>query len=139
MPANNFLLIIYSFLYSFLLGFRFGISIKFRFRFFKYPFYNKILVFLIFSYNKLKLLYSFKWYSIRNPLLGFSGYSKFLLDISGYLISVKFSKILKSVKSGGFFKCKVGISGNFSKFPRFRVGIKVVYYKAFLLITEGSK
>ena len=49
-----------SFLYSFLFGFRFGVryrvSIRFRFGFFKYPFYSRIPVLLVLLYIKLRLL-----------------------------------------------------------------------------------
>ena len=65
LPANNFLLTIYSFLYSFLPSFRFSVRYKvgIKFRFFKYLFYNKILVLLVLSYSKLKLLFSSGRYS----------------------------------------------------------------------------
>ena len=58
------------FLYSSLLNFRFGVkygvSIRFRFKFFKYPFYSRILVLLISSRSKLKLLLGFRQYSAYN-------------------------------------------------------------------------
>ena len=81
--------------------------------------------------------------------MGFSGYFKFLLDVSGYsgsltdagkyLILVEFSGILRSVESGGFLKYKIDINGNFSGFSRFWVEVRAVYYKAFLLTTGGGK
>jgi len=62
--ASNFLLVIYSVLYSFLFNLRFSIrygvsiSVRFRFRFFKHPFYSRVLILLVLSYIKLKLLLS---------------------------------------------------------------------------------
>ena len=66
------------------------------------------------------------------------------MDASGYLILVKFSGIIKLVESSGFLKCGVDISRNFrlmdlSKFLKFRFGVRVVYYRAFLLATGGGK
>jgi len=57
------------------------------------------------------------------------------MDISGSLILVESSK---------FFRRGVDISRNlrlidFSKFPRFQFRVRVVRYKVFLLITQGSK
>ena len=68
---------------------------------------------------------------------------------------MEFSRILKLVESSGFLRCGVDISGNLrlvdlgrnlrlvdlSRFPRFYFGFRfrVVYYKAFLLITGGGK
>ena len=99
--------------------------------------------------GKFKLLLSFRWYSVRDPLLEFSGYSRFLLNISGYsgsltdasgyLISVEFSKILKSVKSSRFLRYRVDISKNLNRFPKFRFEVKVIHYKTFLLIIGGGK
>ena len=43
------------------------------------------------------------------------------------------------MKSSGFFRYRVDISGNLNRFPRFQFGVKVVYYKAFLLIIKGGK
>ena len=107
------------------------------------------MVLLIFLYSKLKLLLSFKWYSIWDPLLEFNKYFKFLLNInrysksltdaSGYLILVEFSGIFRLVESSKFFRCKVDINKNFSKFLRFWFKVKVVYYKVFLFIIEGGK
>ena len=37
---------------------RYGVSIRFRFRFFKYLLYSRVLVLLVFLYSKLKLLLS---------------------------------------------------------------------------------
>ena len=49
------------------------------------------------------------------------GYFRSLADISGYLILVKFSGIVKSVEFSGFLKCKVDISRNLrlSRFLKF--------------------
>ena len=54
---------------------------------------------------------------------------------------MKFSKIIKSVKSSGFLRCGVDISGNFrlNRFPKFQFRVKVIHYKAFLLATGGGK
>ena len=54
------------------------------------------------------------------------------------------SGIPKLVKFSKFLRRRVDISGNlklidFSKFPKFQFRVKMVYYKAFLLITGGSK
>ena len=68
-------------------------------------------------------------------------YFKSLADINRYLILVKFSGIIRSVKSSGFLKYKVDIGGNLklSKFSKFQFRVKVVYYRAFLLTIGGSK
>jgi hypothetical protein len=57
---------------------------------------------------------------------------------------VEFSGIPKLVESGGFLRYKVDISGNLrlidlSGFPRFQFRVKVVSYKALLLIIGGGK
>ena len=59
---------------------------------------------------------------------------------------MEFSRILRLVKSSRFFRYRVDISRNLrlvdlSRFPRFysRFRFRVVYYKAFLLITGGGK
>jgi hypothetical protein len=66
------------------------------------------------------------------------------VDISRIFISVEFGGILRLVESGGFLRCRIDIGRNprlvdLSRFPRFQFGVRVVYYKAFLLITGGSK
>jgi hypothetical protein len=76
--------------------------------------------------------------------VGFSGNSRSLVDISGIFISVEFGRILRLVESGGFLRCRIDISRNLrlvdlGRFPRFQFGVRVVRYKAFLLITGGSK
>ena len=45
------------------------------------------------------------------------------------------------MKFSGFLRYRVDISRNLklSKFPKFQFRVKVVYYKAFLLTTGGSK
>jgi hypothetical protein len=48
------------------------------------------------------------------------------------------------VESSGFLRCRVDISRNLrlvdlSRFPKFLFRVRVVYYKAFLLIIGGSK
>ena len=73
-----------------------------------------------------------------------SGYPRSLANASGYLILVEFSRILTLVEFSRFFRCRVDISGNLrlvdlSGFSRFRFRVRAVYYKAFLLITKGSK
>ena len=52
------------------------------------------------------------------------------MDAGGYFILVEFS---------GTLKYRVDISGNFSGFPKFQFGVKVVYYKIFLFVTGGGK
>ena len=57
---------------------------------------------------------------------------------------MKFSGIIRSVKSGGFLKYKVDISGNlrlmdFSGFLKFQFRVKAVSYTAFLFIIGGGK
>jgi hypothetical protein len=57
---------------------------------------------------------------------------------------VEFGRILRLVESGGFLRYRIDISRNLrlvdlSGFPRFQFRVRVVYYKAFLLITGGSK
>ena len=140
-------------MYSLLFNFRYrvSISIKFRFRFFKYPFYSKILVLLVYSYNIFKLLLSLGRYSTWDQFLGFSRYFKFLIDINrysrslvdigGYFILVKFSRIIRLVKSSRFLRYRVDISRNLrlSGFSKFRFKVKVVYYRAFLLVMGGGK
>ena len=82
-------------------------------------------------------------------LLVISGYSKSLTDAGGYLILIKFSGFLKLVESSGFLRYRVESSGflryrvdigrNLSRFLRFRFRVRVVYYKVFLFITGGGK
>ena len=69
------------------------------------------------------------------------GYFRSLTDVSGYLISVKFSGIVKLIKFSGFLKYKIDINRNIrlNKFSKFQFRVKVVHYKAFLLATRGSK
>ena len=43
-------------------------------------------------------------------MIDVSGYSKSLADVGGYLISVEFSGIIKSVESSGFLKYGVDIN-----------------------------
>ena len=83
--------------------------------------------------------------------MGFSGCFKFLIDISryfrsladvgGYLVSVEFSGIVKLVEFSGFFRYRVDISGNLrlSEFFKFWFRVRVIYYRAFLLIIGGGK
>ena len=57
---------------------------------------------------------------------------------------MEFGGIPRLVKSSKFLKYKVDISGNlrlidFSEFPRFQFGVKMVYYRTFLLTIRGSK
>ena len=64
---------------------------------------------------------------------------KSLTDASGYLILIKFNKILKLIEFSKFLKYKIDISKNLNRFPRFQFRVKVVYYKVFLFIIGGSK
>ena len=73
-----------------------------------------------------------------------SRYFKSLMDASRYFILVEFSGIVRLVKSGGFLRYKVDISGNlrlmdFSGFFKFWFRVRVVHYRAFLLIMGGGK
>ena len=66
------------------------------------------------------------------------------MDVIGYFILVKFSGIIRLVESSKFLRCGVDISKNLrlmdlSKFPKFQFRIKVVSYRAFLLVTGGGK
>ena len=47
--------------------------------------------------------------------------------------------IHKLVKSSEFFGYRVDINRNLSRFLKFQFGVRVVYYKVFLLIIRGSK
>src|ERR1700721_4734515 len=120
--------VVYSFLYSFLFRFRFSIrykvSIRFGFRFFKYSFYNRVLVLLVLLGTKLKLLLSLGRRSSLGQFIGFSRNSRSLVDISRIFILVEFSGILGLVESGGFLRYRVNISRNLrlvdlGGFPRF--------------------
>ena len=93
--------------------------------------------------------------------MGFSGYFKFLIDISRYfrslidvsrylrslidasryLVLVEFGKIVRSVKSNKFLRYRVDIGGNFrlNGFLKFWFRVRVIHYKAFLLVTGGGK
>jgi len=67
-----------------------------------------------------------------------------LVDISRNLILVEFGGILRLVESGKFLRRRVDISGNLrlvdlSGFPRFWFRVRVVSYKALLLIIGGGK
>ena len=66
------------------------------------------------------------------------------MDISRNFMLIKFGGISKLVKSNKFLRCRVDISGNlrlidFSRFPRFQFGVRIVCYKIFLFIIRGSK
>ena len=76
--------------------------------------------------------------------MGFSRNFKFLIGVSGSFILVEFGKVSKLVESSGFFRRRVDISRYFrlidlSKFSRFWFGVRVVYYRAFLLIIRSSE
>ena len=87
--------------------------------------------------------------------MGFSRNSRSLVDISRIFISVEFGRILGLVESSGFLRYRVDISRNLrlvdlsrnlrlvdlGRFPKFyfRFRFRAVRYKAFLLITGGSK
>jgi hypothetical protein len=69
----------------------------------------------------------------------FSRNSSFLIDINGNLISVKFSSISRLIEFSEFLRHKVDTNRNLrlvypSGFLRFWFGVRVIYYKAFLLI-----
>ena len=95
---------------SFRFNIKYKVSVKFGFRLFKYLFYYRIPVLLILLYSKLKLLFSFRWYSIQNPFLGFSGYFRLLVGVCEYLILIEF---------GGFLGYRADINKNLGGFPRF--------------------
>ena len=63
------------------------------------------------------------------------------MDVSRYLISVKFSEIVRLVEFSKFLKYGVDIGGNLrlSGFFKFWFKDKVVYYRAFLLTIGGGK
>jgi hypothetical protein len=66
------------------------------------------------------------------------------VDISGIFILVEFGRILRLVESSRILRYRVDIGRNLrlvdlSRFPRFWFRVRAVYYKAFLLITGGSK
>ena len=66
------------------------------------------------------------------------------MDVSGNFLLMEFSGILKLVEFGGFLRHRVDISGNlrlidFSEFPIFQFGVKIVYYRTFLLTIRGGK
>jgi hypothetical protein len=66
------------------------------------------------------------------------------VDISGNLMFVEFSGILRLVESGGFLRRRVDVGGNlglvdFGGFSRFQFGVRAVGRKALLLITGGGK
>ena len=73
-----------------------------------------------------------------------SRHFKSLIDASGYLILIEFSKIIRLVESNEFFRCGVDISGNLrlinlSRFLKFQFRVRAVSYRIFLLIIGGSK
>jgi hypothetical protein len=66
------------------------------------------------------------------------------VDISGNLIFVEFSGILRLVESGRFLRRGVDVSGNlrlvdFGGFSRFQFGVRAIGRKALLLVTGGGK
>ena len=63
------------------------------------------------------------------------------MDASRYLVLVEFGGIVRSVESSRFLRYRVDIGGNFrlSRFPKFQFRVRVVYYRAFLLIIGGGK
>ena len=92
------------------------------------------------SFNRyFKFLIDISGYS--KSLIDISRYFRSLIDASGYFILVKFSGIVRLMESSRFLRCGVDIGGNLklSRFLKFQFRVKVVYYKAFLLIIEGSK
>jgi len=94
---------------------RYEVGVKFRFRFFKYALYSRVLVLLVFLYSKPKLLFSAGWCSTWGLFVGFGGIFRSLIDIG---------RIPRFVESGRFLRHRVDIGGNlrlidFSRFPRF--------------------
>jgi len=66
------------------------------------------------------------------------------MDIGGNLTLVEFGGIPGLVESGRFFRRRVDISGNlrlmdFSRFPRFKFGVRTVRCKALPLAMGGGK
>ena len=106
---------------------RYGVSVRFGFGIFKYPFYSRILVLLVFLCGKPKLLLSMGRCSAWGRFVGFGGISESLMDISGNLILVEFDGIPGLMELGGFL-WYVDISGifrlvGFSGFSRFYFGV----------------
>ena len=66
--------------------------------------------------------------------MGFGRNFRFLVDISGNLMSVEFGRILGLVD----FSRNLRLI-DLSRFPRLRFRVRAIYYRAFLLITGGSK
>ena len=137
-------LLIYGFLFSFRFSIRYGVSIRFRFGFFKYPFYSRIPVLLVLLYIRFKLLLSLGWCGSQDQFISFSIIFKPLVDIGGNLILVEFGRILGLVELSRFFRYRVDISRNLrlidlSRFPRFQFKVRVAYYRVFLPIIRGSK
>ena len=68
--------------------------------------------------------------------MGFSGYSRFLTDVSGYFRSlVDVSRYPRSLIDASGYLILVEFSG----FLKFWFGVRVVSYKALLLAMGGSK
>ena len=66
------------------------------------------------------------------------------MDVSGSLTLIHFGGILRLIDFGKFLRRRVDIGRNLrltnlSGFLRFWFRVRVVYYRAFLLITGGSK
>jgi hypothetical protein len=74
---------------------RYKVSVRFQLRFFKYLFYSRIPVLLIFLCGKLKLLLNLGRYITWGQFTEFSRNFKFLAVISGNLISVDLSGFLR--------------------------------------------
>ena len=74
----------------------------------------------------------------------FSKFFRSLTDNIGNLILIEFGRTSKLVKSSGFFRQGVDISGNLrlinpSGFSKFQFRARVAHYRAFLYIIRGSK
>ena len=92
--------------------------------------------------GKFKLLFSMRRYSAWDQFLGFSRYFRFLIDVGGYFRSlVNVGGYLILVEFSGIVRYGVDISGNLrlNRFLKFWFGVKVVYYRVFLLIMGGGK
>ena len=111
-------------MFGFRFSIRYRVSIRFRFGFFKYSLYSRVLALLVLLGAKLKLLLSLRRRSSLGRFMGFSRNFRSLVDISRIFILVEFSGILGLVEFGGFLRYRVDISGNLrlvdlGGFPRF--------------------
>ena len=71
-------------------------------------------------------------------------YFRSLVDIIRYFILMEFSRIIRLVESNKFFRYRIDINRNLrlidlSRFFKFQFRVRVVSYRAFLLIMGGGK